>query len=84
MASVTIYTTASCPYCVRAKSLLKGKGIDYTEINLDGKDKELAELQARTKYRTVPQIFIGEEFIGGYVDLAELETQGELDRMLNK
>ncbi|MGE0764487.1 MAG: glutaredoxin 3 [Bdellovibrionales bacterium] len=84
MAQVTIYTWTVCPYCVRAKSLLKSKGVDYNEINLDGKDDELKKLQERTKWRTVPQIFIGDEFIGGYVDLAELETRGELDQLLAK
>ena len=84
MANVIIYTWTICPYCVRAKALLKSKGVQYTEINLDGKDHEMTDLQKQTKWKTMPQIFIGDEFIGGYVDLAELENRGELDRLLEK
>lgn len=82
MAAVTIYTWTVCPYCVRAKDLLKRKGVAYKEINLDGKDDELQALQKRTKLRTIPQIFIGEELIGGYTDLAAMEDSGELDKKL--
>ena len=79
--AVTIYTWTVCPFCVRAKQLLKQKGIAYEEINLDGKDKELEELRARTNYRTVPQIFIHDKMIGGYTDLAALDQKGELDKL---
>ncbi len=61
---------------------MQAKGMQFTEINLDGKEQERAELSARTGWRTVPQIFIGERFIGGYDDLAALDQSGELDRML--
>jgi glutaredoxin 3 len=67
---------------VRAKNLLERKGIPYTEIDLDGKEEELNALRAQTGWRTVPQIFIGDEMIGGFTDLADLEARGELDRML--
>lgn len=82
-APVTIYTWTVCPFCVRAKNLLKNKGIAYEEINLDGKDQELKELQAKTNFRTVPQIFINGKMIGGYTDLAALDQSGELDKMLS-
>lgn len=80
--NVKIYTWTVCPYCDRAKALLKAKGVDYQEINLDGKDEELKALREKTGLRTVPQIFINEELIGGYTDLADLEASGELDKKL--
>jgi glutaredoxin 3 len=79
MAPVQVYTWSNCPYCVRAKDLLKRKGIAFEEINLDGRDQELAELRARTGFRTVPQIFIGGKMIGGFTDLAAMDSRGELD-----
>ena len=84
MPPVKLYTWGACPYCIRAKALLSGKGIPFEEINLDGKDKELQELRQRTGQRTVPQIFIGEKLIGGYSDLADLDSKGELDRMVGR
>ncbi len=83
MSQVTIYTWTVCPYCDRAKALLKSKGVDYKEINLDGKDDELNALRERTGMRTVPQIFIGDELVGGYTDLAALDASGELDKKLS-
>ena len=84
MAKVEIYTTASCPYCLRAKALLKAKGVDYTEISLEGKPDERQALVARTKMRTVPQIFIDDELIGGFDQLAALESAGKLDEKLGR
>lgn len=63
---------------MRAKQLLNRKGLPFEEINLDGKDKETAELRARTGYRTIPQIFIDGKFIGGFQELAALDAQGAL------
>jgi glutaredoxin 3 len=82
MAMVTIYRTRFCPYCVAAARLFRAKGVDYQEIALDGKDAEREALQARTQWRTVPQIFIGDRFVGGYTDVAALDRSGELDRLL--
>lgn len=82
MVPVQVYTWSNCPYCVRAKDLLSRKGVAFEEINLDGKDKELADLKARTGFRTVPQIFIDGKMIGGFQDLAQLDSKGELDPML--
>lgn len=79
---VYVYTGSNCPYCARAKSLLERKGIPYTEVNLDGREEELNALRARTGWRTIPQIFIGDKMIGGYEDLANLESKGDLDRMV--
>ena len=82
MGKIQIYTKASCPYCIRAKQLLEGKGLPFEEINLEGKDEELQALRKRTNYFTVPQIFIGEKMIGGYTELAGLNASGELDKMV--
>lgn len=79
MANVKVYTTGYCPYCVRAKDLLKRKGIAYEEINLDGKDDEKHALIERTGHRTVPQIFINDKMIGGFTELAGMDSRGELD-----
>jgi glutaredoxin 3 len=82
MKTVTVYSTNYCPYCMRAKSLLESKNIPYTEVNLEGKPAELAELKQRTGMRTVPQIFIGEELIGGFSELSALAQADELDAKL--
>lgn len=83
MADVKIYTTPICPYCVRAKQLLTQKGATYQEIDLTREPPEVrSELMARTRHRTVPQIFIGERFVGGFDELYALERKGELDGLL--
>ena len=79
---VTIYTTAYCPYCTRAKQLLSRKGVIFKEIDLTEDEKIRADLEAKTGWMTVPMIFIGDEFIGGADDLARLEATGELDQKL--
>ena len=79
---VKIYTTPSCPYCVRAKRLLQKKNVPYQEIDVAGDDEARLHLTERTGLRTVPQIFIGETHVGGSDDLYTLEQQGELDSML--
>lgn len=81
MASIQVYTTAHCPYCIRAKDLLKRKGLAFEEINLEGKFDELKALKDRTGHRTVPQIFIDGKMIGGFTELAALDSNGELDRL---
>jgi glutaredoxin 3 len=83
MAKVKIYTTNVCPYCVRAKSLLDSKGIDYEEHDLTGDDKGREDLVKMSGgLRTVPQIFIGDKHIGGCDNLYALEQKGELDGLL--
>ncbi len=82
MPVVTVYSTNYCPYCVRAKDLLKRKGVEYTEINVEDdveREKMIAKAGGR---RTVPQIFIGETHVGGFDDLNALEKGGKLDAML--
>jgi glutaredoxin 3 len=79
---VTIYTSAWCGYCMRAKALLDGKGIAYREIDVDGNRALREEMIARSGRRTVPQVFIGEHHVGGSDDLAAAARSGELDRLL--
>lgn len=84
MAIVEMYTTQVCPYCVRAKDLLKRKGADVTEIRVDLDDAKRDEMLARAEgRRTVPQIFINGTHVGGSDDLHALDSKGELDAMLN-
>jgi glutaredoxin 3 len=82
--AVTIYTTKACPYCVRAKQLLKTKGIEViTEIDVSGNDELRAEMTLKAGgKRTVPQIFINGIHIGGCDDLYELNNQGKLAALL--
>ena len=83
MAQVTIYSTTVCPYCVRAKQLLERKGVEYKEINLSKEAPEVRiELMQRTNHRTVPPIFIDDQFIGGFDQLYALEREGKLDQLL--
>lgn len=82
MPNITIYTTTVCPYCVRAKDLLKRKGQTYTEINAEDdavREDMIAKAGGR---RTVPQIFIGDTHVGGCDDLYALDKAGKLDAML--
>jgi glutaredoxin 3 len=83
MARIEIYTTTICPYCVRAKTLLKKKGASYEEINIETDDALRQTMMDRTGgRRTVPQIFIDGRHVGGCDDLYALDRQGELDRLL--
>lgn len=75
---IEVYTWGYCPFCIRAKNLLSDRGMPFTEINLDGKDEELTKLRERTGQRTVPQIFIDDEFIGGFSELSALNEAGKL------
>ena len=83
MNQVTVYTTEFCPYCQQAKRLLQQKGVPFTEVNLSEKPEELAALKKRTGMRTVPQIFIKDELIGGFTELLALEQSKMLDEKLN-
>ena len=82
MKPVRMYSTRVCPYCIRAKMLLNDRGIAFEEIDVSGDHAKRAWLVEATGRRTVPQIFIGDEAIGGYDDLRELQLSGELDRKL--
>ena len=78
MTKVEIYTTASCSYCLAAKMLLKQNGYGYEEIRVDTDPARLSEMLARTRQRSVPQIFIDGLYIGGYHDLAAAAHDGKL------
>jgi glutaredoxin 3 len=83
MAEVDIYTTMWCPYCARAKALLERKGVTYHEIDVDAQPGRRAEMVQRAHGgRTVPQIFINGEYIGGCDDLHALDRAGKLDAKL--
>jgi len=82
MAKVVVYTTEYCPYCVRAKALLQHKGVSYEEIDVGADDAQREHMIQASGRRTVPQIFINDTPIGGYDELAALDRQGELDKLL--
>ncbi|OGT42490.1 MAG: glutaredoxin 3 [Gammaproteobacteria bacterium RIFCSPHIGHO2_12_FULL_40_19] len=79
--SIVIYSKEHCPYCVRAKQLLEAKGFSYHEIRVDLDEKALQEMLTRSQRRTVPQIFINNQPIGGYDDLYALDQSGKLDKL---
>jgi len=79
---VYLYTTRFCPYCIRARELLDSKRVRYTDIAVDGSPEKRRQMIERSGRYTVPQIWIGEQHVGGYDDLALLERQGSLDKLL--
>ena len=82
-AKVEIYTWRTCPFCIRAKNLLTKKGIDFTEYSIDGDEITRDKMSQRANgRRSVPQIFINDEHIGGCDDIHGLDRQGKLDEML--
>lgn len=83
-AKVIMYSTRFCPYCVRARGLLDSKRVNYTDIAVDGAPELRHEMIERSGRHTVPQIWIGEHHVGGYDDLALLERQGRLDKLLSQ
>ncbi|MDB5491824.1 MAG: glutaredoxin 3 [Micavibrio sp.] len=84
MANIEMYTTQVCPYCVRAKDLLKRKGQSVTEYRVDSDDAKRDEMLKRANgKRSVPQIFIDGVHVGGCDDLYALDSAGKLDGMLN-
>ena len=84
MSKVEIYTWQYCPFCIRAKSLLKKKNVNFTEYKIDGDEDARALMIKRADgRRTLPQIFIDNEGIGGCDDLYKLENENKLDALLN-
>ena len=79
-----MYSTRFCPYCVRARNLLDSKGVKYTDIRVDGAAELRREMVQRSGRYTVPQIWIDTRHIGGYDDLAGLEQQGRLNKLLQR
>lgn len=82
MAAILIYTTATCPYCDRAKTFLTARQLAYQEIRVDIDTEKREEMERLSGRRTVPQLFINGQSIGGYDDLVLLAKKGELDRLL--
>jgi glutaredoxin 3 len=83
MQAVKMYTTAVCPYCIRAKQILKSKGVEQIEeIRIDSDPQARATMMDKTQRRTVPQIFIGDTHIGGCDDLIALDGRGGLMPLL--
>lgn len=84
MPKVYMYSTETCPYCERARQLLRQKQIPFSEIRVDDHPEKRAEMIAITHRSSVPQIFIDDRPIGGCDDLYALEAQGQLDQLLQK
>jgi glutaredoxin 3 len=82
-ANVEIYTWQTCPYCIRAKMLLWVKGVKFTEYKIDGNEAARTKMAERSNdRRSVPQIFINNQHMGGCDDLYDLDTKGQLDPLL--
>lgn len=82
-ANVEIYTWQTCPFCIRAKLLLWWKGVRYTEYKIDGDEAARAAMAERSQgRRSVPQVFINDQHIGGCDDIYALDAQGQLDPLL--
>jgi glutaredoxin 3 len=82
--AVVMYATNWCPYCERARRLLTAKGASIHEIDVESSAEKRAEMLTRSGRRSVPQIFIGEQHVGGSDDLAALEAAGKLDALLGR
>lgn len=82
MPKVVIYTTNYCPFCTRAKALLRSKSIDFEEIDVTHDERLQQEIRRLSGRRTVPQIFIDGKPVGGYDDIKELDLAGKLDSLL--
>lgn len=83
MPDILIYTSATCPYCMRAKGLLSQKGVSFQEISVDGKPDIRADMAQKAGRTSVPQIWIGDRHVGGCDDLFALERAGQLDPLLS-
>lgn len=81
-AEVVIYTTRTCPFCIRALQLLDSKQVQYTHIAVDGQPELRAQMAEKAGRTSVPQIWIGERHVGGCDDLFALERAGQLDKLL--
>lgn len=83
MTNIVMYTTAVCPYCINAERLLNSKGVkDINKIRIDLQPELRQDMMQKTGRRTVPQIYIGDQHIGGFDDLRALDMAGGLDKLL--
>jgi glutaredoxin 3 len=83
-ASILIYLTEWCPFCQRAKALLQKKKVNFTEVDVDDRPELRSWLVSASGQRTVPQVFINGQPVGGYTDLEKIDRQGKLDALLAK
>ena len=81
-AAVVLYATSWCPYCARARQLFTGKGVAFTEIDIEATPGAREEMRSRSGRTSVPQIFVGDRHLGGYDDTQALDDQGKLDPLL--
>jgi glutaredoxin 3 len=85
MSKIEVYSTAVCPYCVAAKNLLKSKGLEWTEVRVDTDPGQRDAMLARSGgRRTVPQIFVNDQHVGGYDDLVAADRSGKLAELLEQ
>jgi glutaredoxin 3 len=83
MKNVTMYCTATCPFCRKAEKLLKQNSAHVSKIRVDGSQKNLKQMIKHSHKNTVPQIFIGDQYIGGFDELALLDKKGKLAKLLD-
>ena len=83
MPNIQVYSTPNCPYCIRAKSLLQSKNLSFEEIDVSKDKNSLQKMVKLSGLRSVPQIFINDQSIGGYDDLAKLNADGKLPHLYN-
>ena len=81
MSQVVLYGTKYCPYCIMARRLLRAKGLEFEDISVDSNPELRLELRERSGKHTVPQIWIGEDHVGGYTELRNLDSEGGLDAL---
>ena len=81
MSEIRMYSTEPCPYCSQAKALLESRGLEFEEVNLSKDPEGRAELAARTGMMTFPQVFVGDELIGGFSELQEADASGRLAQL---
>ena len=82
MAKIEVYSSGHCPYCIMTKQFLENRSLAYTEIRIDLDPTKRDEMIAKSRQRTVPQIFINNEAIGGYTDLIAINQSKKLDSLL--
>jgi glutaredoxin 3 len=81
-AEITMYSTRYCPFCMGARSLFEGRKLSYKDIGVDGKPELRRRMTALSGRHTVPQIWVGDQHIGGFDELRALDQQGQLDKLL--
>ncbi len=82
MPEITMYTSASCGYCVAAKNFLRSRGLEWREVRIDLDPEERARMVERARRTSVPQIFVGDTHVGGYDDMIAMHRRGALEPLL--